>query len=73
MISVNSSWHSDYIESCKEKSTDSLLYIMQDCRNAIEAMPDNPKCGQYQDEIHYCAMELRRRYPYPARIKTTSS
>ena len=54
-------WHSYYIKSCKVKSTDSLLYIMQDCRNAIAAYPENPKCGQYQDEIHYCAMELRRR------------
>ena len=34
---------------------------MFDCSRALEAMPDNPKAGQYQDEILYCAMELNKR------------
>ena len=54
-------WHSEYISYVKRSDTDSLNYIIEDCRNAIEAMPENPKCEQYIDEIHYCAMELMRR------------
>ena len=38
-----------------------LLHVMQDCAAAMAANPDNPKCGQYADERHYCAMELERR------------
>jgi hypothetical protein len=54
-------WHSQYIAMTKGMSLDSLLYVMQDCAAAIAANPDNPKCGQYTDERHYCAMELERR------------
>jgi hypothetical protein len=54
-------WHSRYMEMVKTMSTDSLRYVIKDCRNAIEALPENPKCEQYMDEIHYCATELRIR------------
>ena len=54
-------WHSEYMAKVKTMPTDSLRYVIQDCRDAIEAMPENPKCEQYMDEIHYCAMELRLR------------
>ena len=54
-------WHTEYMKKCRKKPIAALRYIIQDCRNAILAMPDNPKCGQYQDEIHYCHMELKRR------------
>jgi len=54
-------WHSRYMEMVKSMSTDSLRYVIKDCRNAIEALPENPKCEQYMDEIHYCATELRIR------------
>ena len=54
-------WHSRYMEMVKSMSTDSLRYVIKDCRNAIEALPENPKCEQYMDEIHYCATELRLR------------
>jgi len=54
-------WHSEYMAMVKTMSTDSLNYVIQDCRNAIEALPENPKCEQYMDEIHYCATELRIR------------
>jgi hypothetical protein len=62
-------WHSEYQDKLRMKKEDgsyvydneSLKYIIQDCKDAIEAMPDNPKAGQYADEIHYCAAELRRR------------
>ena len=54
-------WHSEYMAKMKTMSTDSLRYVIEDCRDAIEAMPENPKCQQYMDEIHYCATELRIR------------
>jgi len=54
-------WHSEYIAKTKRMDDESLRYVISDCRNAMDAMPDNPKCGQYADEAHYCAMELRRR------------
>ena len=54
-------WHSDYMDKCRTRTVESLRYVIEDCRSAILAMPDNPKAGQYQDEIHYCHMELRRR------------
>ena len=54
-------WHSEYMAKVKTMSTDSLRYVIKDCRNAIEALPENPKCEQYMDEIHYCATELRLR------------
>ena len=54
-------WHSEYKAQVKTMPTDSLRYVIEDCRNAIEALPENPKCEQYMDEIHYCATELRIR------------
>ena len=54
-------WHSETMANFKSKSNDALCYIIQDCKRAIAAMPENPKCGQYADEIHYAEMELRKR------------
>jgi len=54
-------WHTSYPKTLKNKSVESLRYIIEDCKKAIQAMPDNPKNGQYQDTIHYCAMELENR------------
>jgi hypothetical protein len=53
--------HIEYPKTLKTKSVDSLRYIIGDCKNAIEAMPNGHKAGYYADEIHYCAMELRSR------------
>jgi len=53
--------HSEYIKKTKKMSEHSLRYVIQDCQAAIKAYPENPKCGYYMDEIHYCAMELRTR------------
>ena len=53
--------HSEYQKECKGKSETQLRYIIQDCKNAIAAYPENPNAGYYADEIHYCAMELARR------------
>ena len=54
-------WHTQTIERYRDLDIESLKYIMFDCRQALNAMPDNPKAGQYMDEIHYCLMELARR------------
>jgi len=45
----------------KNLSMESLRYIIEDCKSAMNAMPNNPKNGIYQDEIHYCAMEIYKR------------
>jgi hypothetical protein len=54
-------WHSQTIKRFRNLSKESLRYIILDCREVLEAMPDNPKAGQYQDEISYAGMELKRR------------
>ena len=54
-------WHSAYMARTKWMADEELRYVIEDCHNAMHAMPDNPKCGQYADEVHYCTMELRRR------------
>ncbi len=62
-------WHSEYQAKLKARKEDgsyvyddaSLKYIIKDCNDALDAFPENPKAGQYADEIHYCATELRRR------------
>jgi hypothetical protein len=53
--------HNAYPKSLKTKTVAELRYTIKDCREALEAYPDNPKAGYYQDEISYCGMELRRR------------
>ena len=58
MIQIN---HSEYQKKVKSLSNDCLRYIIKDCKEAICAMPNNPKNGYYQDEIHYCVMELNKR------------
>lgn len=54
-------WHTDYMAKVKTLSNESLRYTIEDCRNAMAAMPDSPKWGQYADEVHYCHMEINRR------------
>lgn len=38
-----------------------LSYTLADCREALQAMPDNPKAGVYMDTIHACRSELNKR------------
>ena len=54
-------WHTNYMRLCKIRDDATLRHIAKDCRQAVEAQPDNPKCNQYMDEQHYCIMELHRR------------
>jgi hypothetical protein len=53
--------HAKYQRKVRNLSTESLRWTIKDCQEAIDALPDNPKNGYYQDEIHYCAQELTRR------------
>jgi DNA-binding cell septation regulator SpoVG len=71
MAAQATNWHSDYQKKVQNLDVDALNHIIEDCRAAIEALPSNPKCGQYTDEIHYCSMELKRRglAPLPAKRK----
>ena len=60
-ISNNGNWHTETMASYKVKPSDQLKFIITDCQEAIDAMPDNPKAGQYADCINYAAMELNKR------------
>ena len=42
-------------------TVESLRYVIKDCKEAIEANPQNPKCGEYEDCILYASQELTRR------------
>lgn len=53
--------HSEYQKKVKTMDMAQLLFVIQDCREAIVAMPNGHKAGYYQDEIHYCYMEIARR------------
>lgn len=53
--------HTEYPKRLKRKKIAELMFIIHDAQAAIEAYPENPKCSYYQDEINYCAMELRNR------------
>ena len=54
-------WHSETMALYAKKDSQSLIYILRDCHDAIHALPDNPKCAQYMDEMHYAGMELKKR------------
>lgn len=61
MISYPENWHKAEQEKCAKATDISLRFIIQDCREALAANPDNPKAGQYMDTIHYCYQELKKR------------
>lgn len=58
MIQIN---HAEYMNKVKDMTDAELLYTIQDCKEAIDAMPSGRKAGYYADEINYCAMELSAR------------
>lgn len=60
--------HAEYQKKVRKMSEDALRFTITDCREAIKANPNNPKCGQYQDEINYCGLELAHR----EKVKTRS-
>jgi hypothetical protein len=54
--------HNEYMKKVKILTDAQLRYIIEDCREAIKAFPEGINVGYYMDEIHYCYMELRKRY-----------
>jgi hypothetical protein len=66
--------HTDYPKQLRTRSEDELRFIMQDAKEAIDAMPDGENVGYYADEICYCADELwrRRQLREAATIKKTA-
>ena len=60
-------WHTKTMAAFKDKSNDSLKFIRQDAHEASMANPDNPKAGQYMDEVHYAGMELSKRQKHFAK------
>lgn len=53
--------HAFYQKKVRTMESSSLKYVIQDCKAVLEAWPEHPNGGYYADEIHYCAMELKRR------------
>jgi len=54
--------HTEYPKSLRSKSESELRSIISDCHEVITLQKDfNPNIGYYEDEIHYCAMEITRR------------
>lgn len=48
----------------RKMSKPALQWSINDCKEAIAAMPDGHKAGYYMDEIHVYAAELKRRTNY---------
>jgi hypothetical protein len=68
-------WHNETIERFKTLESDALLYIRQDAYDAAKAGEtiDNPKVGQYWNEFHYAAQELRRRKVTPVEFQKVTA
>jgi len=53
--------HAEYQIALTKKTSDQLVFIAKDAREAVKAMPDGENAGYYADEVHYCLQEIRRR------------
>lgn len=53
--------HTAYPRLMKRKSDEALHFIIKDAKEAIAVNPDGVNAGYYADEVHYAAMELKRR------------
>ena len=56
-------WHERTVSKFKKLSTEELIYIQYDARDAaiIGNKLNNPKTGQYMDESNYAYQEIKRR------------
>lgn len=61
MKTPTTNFHSEWMKKVKTMSVASLRYTANDCKEAIEANPDNPKNGEYTDICIYCSQEIKRR------------
>ena len=53
--------HAAYQAKTKTMIEDALRFTIRDAKDAMAANPEGHKAGYYQDEVHYCAMELMER------------
>ena len=53
--------HAEYQKGLKRKTEDQLRFIIKDAAEARDAFPMGENAGYYADEVHYAAMELKRR------------
>jgi hypothetical protein len=53
--------HTEYPKSLKSKDLDSLLFIIRDCCQVLEAWPDHPNGRFYMYEMQYCRTEIENR------------
>jgi hypothetical protein len=61
-------WHTQKMAEVKRRTMAELYYSRKDLREVIAIQEQSaraglhvPKLGQYIDELHYVAMEIRRR------------
>lgn len=56
-------WHSQTMAAFAKKTDDQLRFIIKDAGEAarLGEKINNPKVGEYMDEVHYAQMELRKR------------
>ncbi len=53
--------HAAYQSKLKKVAHETLRFILEDAREAVDAQPQGENAGYYMDEVHYAAAELRRR------------
>lgn len=53
--------HGAYQARMKTFPFESLMFIIKECREAMEVQPEGPKAGYYADEMSYAATEITRR------------
>lgn len=53
--------HGAYQKKLRYKSIAELHYLIKDAGQAAAAYPEGINAGYYTDEVHYAAMELKRR------------
>lgn len=54
--------HNAYQAKVRDMTDEQLQFVIDDCRAVIASQAEfNPNVCYYQDEMHYCAMEVMRR------------
>jgi hypothetical protein len=53
--------HTAYKKKVRKMDLHALVYVAKDAQAALNAIPDGPNAGYYQDEVLYCLDEIKRR------------
>lgn len=65
--------HTAYKKKVRKMDLHALVYVAKDAQTALNAIPDGPNAGYYQDEVNYCLDEIRRRgYTWTEAVKATT-